>query len=71
MVRVIHLADDGSEVAAIEVDDFTIEVIYSGLAELLHAAAAAAARQPVAPPDCRLSREARQRRARVLSRIRD
>ena len=69
MVRVIHLADDGSEMAAIEVDDFTIEVIYSGLAEMLHDAAAA--RQPLAPPDRRLSREARQRRARVLSRIRD
>jgi hypothetical protein len=69
MVRIIHLADDGSEVAAIEVDDFTIEVIYSGLAEMLHDAAAA--HQPIAPPDCSLSREARRRRARVLSRLRD
>ena len=35
MVKVIHLADDGTETASIEVDDFTIEVIYSGLAEML------------------------------------
>ena len=39
MIRVIHLADDGTEVAAIEVDDFTIEVIYSGIADMLRAAA--------------------------------
>jgi hypothetical protein len=69
MVRVIHLADDGSEVAAIEVDDFTIEVIYSGLAEMLHDAAAA--RRPVGKPDRPLPREARQRRARVLRRLHD
>ena len=41
MVKVIHLADDGTEMAAIEVDDFTIEVIYSGIAEMLREAAAA------------------------------
>ena len=40
MVKVIHLADDGTEMAAIEVDDFTIEVIYSGIAEMLREAAA-------------------------------
>ena len=40
MVKVIHLADDGTETASIEVDDFTIEVIYSGLAEMLRDAAA-------------------------------
>ena len=50
MVRVIHLADDGSEMAAIEFDDFTIEVIYSGLAERLHErrGGADAARTPAA-----------------------
>ena len=69
MVKVIHLADDGTEMAAIEVDDFTIEVIYAGLAEMLRNAAAT--HQPVATPDGRLPREARQRRARVLSRLRD
>jgi len=69
MVRVTQLADDGTETVAIEVDDFTIEVIYSGLAEMLREAAAA--RPAVAVPSCELPREARQRRQRVLSRIRD
>ena len=69
MVRVTQLADDGTELAAVEVDDFTIEVIYSGLAEMLREAAAA--RLAVSPPSCELPREARQRRQRVLSRIRD
>lgn len=69
MFRVTQLADDGSEVATVELDDFTVEVIYSGLAEMLHEAAAA--RPPLAAPSCELSREARQRRQRVLSRIRD
>jgi hypothetical protein len=67
MVKVIHLADDGTEMAAIEVDDFTIEVVYAGLADLLREAA-----EPKAPvvPSCDLSREARQRREKVLTRIR-
>ena len=39
MVKVIHLADDGTEMATIEVDDFTIEVIYAGIAEMLREAA--------------------------------
>ena len=69
MVKVIHLADDGTEMAAIEVDDFTIEVIYSGLAEMLREAAAA--RPSVTATLGDLPREARQRRERVLSRIRD
>ena len=40
MVKVIQVAADGTEMAAIEVDDFTIEVIYSGIAEMLRQAAA-------------------------------
>jgi hypothetical protein len=67
MVKVIHLADDGTELAAIEVDDFTIEVIYAGLADMLRDAAATG--PPVATPGCELSHEARQRRRRVLSRV--
>jgi hypothetical protein len=67
MVRVTQLADDGTETASVEVDDFTIEVIYSGLAEMLREAAAT--RPPVALPSCELSREARQRRQRVLNRL--
>ena len=69
MVKVIHLADDGTETASIEVDDFTIEVIYSGLAEMLRDAAAT--HQRGAPAGLELPREARQRRERVLNRIRD
>ena len=48
MVRVTQLADDGTELAAVEVDDFTIEVIYAGLADMLREAAAA--RPPVSTP---------------------
>jgi hypothetical protein len=69
MVKVTQLADDGTEMASIEVDDFTIEVIYSGLADMLHEAAAT--HPPVSVPPCELSREARQRRQRVLSRLHD
>ena len=69
MVRVIHLADDGSEMASIDVDDFTIEVVYSGLATILHDAAAASA--PVSAPSREMSRQALQRRQLVLSRLRD
>ena len=69
MVKVIHVADDGTEVAAIEVDDFTIEVIYSGIAEMLRKAAASS--EPVAAPGSELPRAARQRREKILSRIRD
>jgi hypothetical protein len=70
MVKVIHLADDGTEMAAIEVDDFTLEVVYSGLAAMLREAAAAPA-APGAPVTAASSREALQRRRRVLTRLRD
>jgi hypothetical protein len=69
MVKVIHFADDGTEMAAIEVDDFTIEVLYSGIAEMLRHAAAA--RESVAAALVDLPREARQRREKILGRIRD
>ena len=69
MIRVTQLADDGTELAAVEVDDFTIEVIYAGLADMLREAAAT--RPPVSTPTCDLPRQARQRRQRVLSLIRD
>jgi hypothetical protein len=69
MVKVIHIADDGTEVAAIEVDDFTIEVIYSGIAEMLREAATSNA--PAIVPQFDLPREARHRREKILGRIRD
>jgi hypothetical protein len=68
MVKVIHLADDGTEMAAIEVDDFTIEVIYSGIADMLREAASSASVQ--VEPSAELSREARLRRDKILTRIR-
>jgi hypothetical protein len=68
MVKVIQLAEDGTETVTIEVDDFTIEVVYSGLADLLRAAAATS--DTVAAPVPALPREARVRRQRVLQRVR-
>jgi len=69
MVKVIHIAEDGTEMAAIEVDDFTIEVIYSGIAEMLHEAAASS--EPASASGGDLPSAARQRREKILSRIRD
>ena len=68
MVKVIHFADDGTEMAAIEVDDFTIEVIYSGIAEMLRHAASNETRPA---PGGELPAAARRRREKILSRIRD
>jgi hypothetical protein len=68
MVKVIRLADDGTEMATIEVDDFTIEVIYSGIADMLREAATSASVQ--VEPSAELSREARLRRDKILTRLR-
>lgn len=68
MVKIIHVADDGSEQAEVVLDDFTVEVIYSGIADMLRDAASAHAAHATSPYD--LSREERQRREKVLTRIR-
>ncbi|HWF16822.1 MAG TPA: hypothetical protein VG244_11620 [Acidimicrobiales bacterium] len=68
MVKVIHLSEDGTEKAAVVLDDFTVEVIYSGIADMLRDAASAAAADVT--PSFDLSREARQRRDKLLTRIR-
>ena len=68
MVKVIHLADDGTEMATIEVDDFTIEVIYSGIADMLRQAALTSPVDVGATGE--LSREARLRRDKILTRLR-
>jgi hypothetical protein len=67
MIKVTQVADDGTETASIEVDDFTIEVLYAGLAEMLKGAT----RTPAGtmPTSCELPREARRRRERILTRI--
>jgi hypothetical protein len=67
MVKVIHLSDDGTEKAAVVLDDFTVEVVYSGIADMLRDAATAQAADVPASFD--LPREARQRREKLLTRI--
>ncbi len=68
MVKIIHVADDGTEKAAVELDDFTVEVIYSGIADMLRDAESA---QPAhVASACDLSREERLRREKVLTKIR-
>jgi hypothetical protein len=68
MVKIIHVDDDGTEKAAVELDDFTVEVIYSGIADMLRDAETAEAAEVVSA--CDLSREERQRRQKVLTKIR-
>ena len=67
MIKVTQVADDGTETASIEVDDFTIEVVYAGLAEMLREAATATGVETQTASD--LPRAARQRRQRILTRI--
>ena len=69
MVKIIQVADDGTEKAAVELDDFTVEVIYSGIADMLRDAENAQSAHAVSAFD--LSREERQRREKVLTKIRD
>ncbi len=69
MVKVIQLAEDGTQTAAIEVDDFTIEIVYSGIAEMLREAASSGEEARACLAE--LPRAARQRRERVLRRVRD
>ena len=68
MVKIIQVADDGTEKAAVELDDFTVEVIYAGIADMLRDAEAAQSAHVVSSFD--LSREERQRREKVLTKIR-
>lgn len=68
MVKIIQVADDGTEKAAVELDDFTVEVIYSGIADMLRDAQTAHGAHVVPAVD--LSRQERQRREKVLTKIR-
>jgi F0F1-type ATP synthase delta subunit len=52
----------------VELDDFTVEVIFSGIADMLRDAESAQAAHVVSAFD--LSREERQRREKVLTKIR-
>ena len=68
MVKVIRVTEDGTETAAVELDDFTVEVIYSGIADMLRDAETEQDGHAVSA--CDLSREERQRREKVLTKIR-
>ena len=68
MVKIIRVGEDGTEKASVELDDFTVEVIYSGIADMLRDAEGARAAHAVCGPD--LSRAERQRREKVLTKIR-
>jgi hypothetical protein len=68
MVRVIRIAEDGTEQESVEIDDFTIEVVYSGISDMLRNAASGKELGCATPLD--LPRDARQRREKVLTKIR-
>ncbi len=68
MVKVIHVDDNGVEMATVEIDDFTIETVYAGIATLLRDASTASSAAAAAPHDA-LSRQARQRQGKILARI--
>jgi hypothetical protein len=65
MVKVIHLSDTGAEMASVEIDDFTIETVYAGIADMLRTASVTAPAAPAAV----LSRQALARREKILTRI--
>ena len=67
MFRVTQIHEDGSE-TCVEVEDFTMEVVYGGLVDLVRAAAVATGLAPAAVPG-ELTRQEQQRRAKVLARI--
>jgi hypothetical protein len=67
MVRIVRIADDGTEMESVILDDFTVEVVYSGISDMLRDAAAND--QGLTPPFDLLP-EARRRREKVLTRIR-
>jgi hypothetical protein len=65
VVKITRIDDSGAATATIELDEFTVEILYSGIAQMLQAAAGTA--QPSPPPT--LSRDARQRRDKILARL--
>ncbi len=67
MIRVSQLAEDGTETAVVEMDDFTVEVLYSGIADLLRDAAASP--PVVGATVSELPLHARRRRERILNQI--
>jgi hypothetical protein len=66
MVRVTQVDASGNEQATVELDDFTVEILYSGIATLLEQATSAQSR---AGQQSEPSSAERQRRARILTRL--
>ena len=69
MVKVIHIANNGAETASVELDDFTVKVIYSGIADMLREAASL--QRADGPVSCDFTLEGRGRREGIRKRIRD
>ncbi len=69
MVKIVHFDESGNQMAEIELDDFTIEILYSGIAELLRTAAQEQSRTPHTT-SVELSTKERQRREKILARLR-
>jgi hypothetical protein len=64
VVKVIHINDRGAETATIELDDFTVQVLHPGIAEILREAVS----NQRYPLHVEPSREARRRRISKASR---
>ena len=54
MVKVIHIANIGTETATVELDDSVVEVLYSGIADMLREAATLQNAERAAPCDVSL-----------------
>jgi hypothetical protein len=68
MVRVTRIGEDGTEKESVDIDDFTIEVVYAGISDMLRDAASS--KEPGCADPLDFPRDARQRREKVLTRIR-
>ena len=66
MIRVTQIDASGNEQATVELDDFTVEILYSGIATMLQEAASAESRLEHRQTP---SSAERQRRARILTRL--
>jgi hypothetical protein len=69
MVKVTHIASNGTETATVKLDDFTVKVMYSGIADMLREAASLERAERVA--SCEFSLVDRQRRETVRGRLRN
>jgi hypothetical protein len=67
MIKVIQLDEAGSETAMIEIDEFTSETVYQGIAVMLREATPG---KTEASPRTEPSKAERQRRQRILTRLR-